>query len=356
MLREDLRVRIGQQGRDFRGGGFLLRGGVLRFLGLFGFFDPARLQGGPIDFLEIEIVQTVDLIGIGGAGALELCRGDGVRSRTRSEEFADGFEASGADNKFRGDGKVIEVPLGYAFAALTAVERDFQECGVAFRAFRCDLVAKNGPNELQSFGLFADSENIDGLLRIKRRAKLHRRKLSGGQCQRVRERHAKALLRYSLGHGGAVLLSRRHRGGDATLQDLVESRQIKLRFAVGNGVGRKKGKGSRRRYAVRPEVEERPWRCVAQNRALKVGLGAFEDHASAERVDRLQFQSIENGSDLEAGGAVGGQSFEARDSSKKFEHAAAKLRLCFLVGRRFGQRVALGGLPFEAPQNIFKYG
>ena len=163
--------------------------------------------------------------------------------RTRREEFADGFAASGANNKVRGDGEVIEVPLGYAFAALTAVERDFQECGVAFGAFRRDLVAENGANELQGFGLFADSENIDGLLRIERRAELHRRELSAGQCERVGERHAETLLRYSLDHGGAVLLSRRHRGGDATLQDLVEARQIELRFAVGNGSWEEEAKG-----------------------------------------------------------------------------------------------------------------
>ena len=95
---EDLRVCVGQQGRGFCGSSFLVFGGVLRFRNLFSFFDPAGFEGGPVDLLEIEVVQAVDFFRIGGASGLELRR-EMALTRTSREEVADGFVTRGTDNK-----------------------------------------------------------------------------------------------------------------------------------------------------------------------------------------------------------------------------------------------------------------
>src|SRR5882724_169014 len=143
MLGEDLGVGVGEQGRNFCGGGFLLGSRGLSFGDLFGLFDPPSFQSGPVDFLEIEIVEAVNSVGVTGASGLELGRRDGVRCGPRSEQVADGLAARRTNNKIRCDGQMIEVPLGYAFGALITAKGNFEKSCVAFRAFGSDLIAEN---------------------------------------------------------------------------------------------------------------------------------------------------------------------------------------------------------------------
>jgi hypothetical protein len=58
---------------------------------------------------------------------------------------------------------MIEAPLGNALTALIAVEGNFQESGVAFRAFGSDLITENEAQEFQRLGLLANSEDVDSL-------------------------------------------------------------------------------------------------------------------------------------------------------------------------------------------------
>ena len=113
---------------------FCCGGGVLRFRDLFGFFDPAGFEGGPVDFLEIEIVQAVDFFGIGRRERLgiELRRWRSTLERVARRSRTVSLRVAPTD-EIGGDGEVIEIPLSDTFAALVAVKRNFQEGGVALR-------------------------------------------------------------------------------------------------------------------------------------------------------------------------------------------------------------------------------
>src|SRR4029077_11975821 len=139
-----------------------------------------------------------------------------------SEKFAQGFTAAGGDEEGGRYGKVIEIPLRDAGAALASAERDFDECRVTFVALGAHLVAEDGAEELQRVWFVANADVVDRFLRIHRRIVLDGGELAAEQSQGIWDGHADTRSGQAFDHFGSALLLLRERDANGALQQIVE--------------------------------------------------------------------------------------------------------------------------------------
>ena len=273
------------------------------------------------------------------------------------QRFAQRFHLARSQDHVRRHRKVEEIPLRHAFGGLLPSKRNLHKRNIAFIAFRSDLIAEHRAHQFQRLRFLPYPKKINLLCRIQRRACLHRREFSAQQPKRVRNWHSQFLLRHCVNQIDVALLSLRKRRAGHALHRVVDALEIQLRGRIRNRVRRRKRQRSGRTLSRGPNVKRRSGNRLAQNRGLHVRFRSLERDVPADRVHRVQPRRVQQRPHLEHSRfRIIRKIFQVGNPQKKFQQAAAQIRLRFLVRRRLRQRrPARSHFAVQPAQQIFHH-